>query len=898
MSENKDKKALKDLKEEWKASEKHVASFIDENLYKQKLDKEARRKKINKVLLETFKTRYLLNLHKTFEFYSKKKYSAVGEAAWYSRGEPIDHSIEEQLKLVDEIDSQHLQNEEDVMVKIAGDFLSDEEIDDILNQKRQDVVETVIKNSQLHDYNLISSANSLILTYILVPIFVLISLLGGHFILAMLASIIPFIAYSNHNYLYESIKRKALYDKNTDAKHRGKMYTIDLLRHFTTSITMLLLMGFITIFILPEYLGSFNIRGVLVGVSIVSSLAFSTWYTNFMRVKIDRKDKLDAKYTYVQADEVWLPENSIFASDVDVRHPIVGFVDGDTDIPYYLRFQNLDTHALIMGGTGSGKTALMILPLLVQFLSYENTGVIVIDPKGDLIVDMISIMDMFKLKDKKISRDFYAAKAIKLEQMHDEIEDMADGYRRDKLIYQYYELLKREPNVYIPASKNQMIFDPLDEVDCPYFNPLKGDLATAQKLFKAIILAGADENNFFDGQGELLLTNSINLLKLLESAQFVNDGIPQEIVSDIKKEFQGGSILTKHVNNYLSNTQKMQVYNKWAQVVVADRLKKNMSGAEDMDTSLAGMLEYAAKGSKTFENTSKIRADIAKIVNNKHLNFIYNPTTSERATRKELSFEEAILNKDIIGIATRQEILGQKYARVLGLSLILTLQEIIFSIPMEKRQYCQLFIDEFQVFANDDMGILFNQGRSYKVCMFAATQALDQIDTLTKGLKETVLANTFTKLLHSSLNAEDTKYFMGQAGESEEVSFEADKVRIDTTTGIQDNNAMLGKVINKKNNLEFDKMNYGQDQYGFAMSRYVLARRKPKFIRMAFLGDWVSDADMKLKKKLESKYVEDIEEKVKHYLVSNLEPITMSSTGIVELISRKETDSFDASEEF
>jgi hypothetical protein len=55
-------------------------------------------------------------------------------------------------------------------------------------------------------------------------------------------------------------------------------------------------------------------------------------------------------------------------------------VDGT---PWFLDRSLLGTHAHVMGGTGSGKTARCVAPMAFQLIAHADSSVVVIDMKGD-----------------------------------------------------------------------------------------------------------------------------------------------------------------------------------------------------------------------------------------------------------------------------------------------------------------------------------------------------------------------------------------------------------------------------------------------------------------------------------------------------------------------------------
>lgn len=125
-------------------------------------------------------------------------------------------------------------------------------------------------------------------------------------------------------------------------------------------------------------------------------------------------------------------------------------------IPYIDRF----LHLLLLGPTGSGKSALFYLPMIKQDIEAKHMGVIVLEPKGDLVKEVYALAKINNIPDV-------------------------------------------------------MLFDP-SSPHCPYFNPLYGDednvVSTVTTVFGSF---SADSSTYFQGVTDELLRRSLKVVKRL-----------------------------------------------------------------------------------------------------------------------------------------------------------------------------------------------------------------------------------------------------------------------------------------------------------------------------------------------------------------------------------------------
>lgn len=134
-------------------------------------------------------------------------------------------------------------------------------------------------------------------------------------------------------------------------------------------------------------------------------------------------------------------------------------VNVESQKPVILKEKDRFLHMLILGPTGSGKTSQTILPMINSDMQNFETGITVLEPKGDL------------------AEKVYA---------------MAEHYGR-KAVY----------------------FNPLLP-DCPYFNPLYGDEEdVVENMATTFKMLNPDSPQFFLDMNEQLIRNALKVLKRL-----------------------------------------------------------------------------------------------------------------------------------------------------------------------------------------------------------------------------------------------------------------------------------------------------------------------------------------------------------------------------------------------
>ena len=288
-------------------------------------------------------------------------------------------------------------------------------------------------------------------------------------------------------------------------------------------------------------------------------------------------------------------------------------------------------------------------------------------------------------------------------------------------------------------------FNPILDA-CPTFNPLYGkEEDVIENVVTTFAMLDPDSPQYFKDMNEQLLRNALKVLKRLK-------GNKATMID-----------LSRLVANSMGQGRKM----------VMDFSKKPAStealAKENADIANYFLSDYFAEKSKTYENTSGVRSQIAKIVSNKFLRRVLNPENG----KSDIDFDAHLENGTVICICTAQGKL-RDLGKFLGYFIILNFQSAVFKRPGNENTRIPhfLYIDEFQTYANPGFADMLTQGRSYRVASHLATQnrALIGMGSGKDGddFIELVSTNARNIVIYPGGNFVDAKYYSDQFGEIKE----------------------------------------------------------------------------------------------------------------------------------
>jgi len=285
-------------------------------------------------------------------------------------------------------------------------------------------------------------------------------------------------------------------------------------------------------------------------------------------------------------------------------------------------------------------------------------------------------------------------------------------------------------------------FNPILDA-CPTFNPLYGkEEDVVENIVTTFKMLDPDSPQYFKDMNEQLLRNALKTLKRLK-------GNKATMID-----------LSRLVSNSVGEGRKM---------VMAFSKKKAPTEAlakENADIANYFLSDYFNEKSKTYDNTSGVRSQIAKIVSNKFLRKVLNPEDG----KSDIDFDRHLEEGTVICICTSQGKL-RDLGKFLGYFIILNFQSSVMKRAGNEntRKPHFLYIDEFQEYANPGFSQMLTQGRSYRVASQLATQnrALIGMGSGRDGdnFIELVSTNARNVIIYPGGNFLDAKYYSDQFGE-------------------------------------------------------------------------------------------------------------------------------------
>lgn len=303
------------------------------------------------------------------------------------------------------------------------------------------------------------------------------------------------------------------------------------------------------------------------------------------------------------------------------------------------------------------------------------------------------------------------------------------------------------------AGRPFLYFDPSVD-NCPFFNPLVGDEDDViENAVTTFLMLNPDSPQYFKDLSEQLVRYTLKVLKRLDR----EEGIDGKYATFV------------NMNTILQNPNQ-----DGRRLVQAFTQLKGGTDAERKENTDIGswfINEYYAERSKVYENSSGIRAQVAKIIANRYLREVLNPDVT-KGECNQIDFDKHLADGGVICICTAQGKM-RDLGKFLGYFLILQLQSAVFRRPgnEDTRRAHFLYIDEFQTYSTPGFSDMLTQGRSYRVASHLATQARAQIamggGRDGKNFVELVSTNARNLVIFPGISAADAKFYSEQFGEEE-----------------------------------------------------------------------------------------------------------------------------------
>lgn len=312
-------------------------------------------------------------------------------------------------------------------------------------------------------------------------------------------------------------------------------------------------------------------------------------------------------------------------------------------------------------------------------------------------------------------------------------------------IYAYAKICNRQNVVY---------FNPILE-NCPYYNPLKGELNDViENITTAFSSLDTDSKAYFQNMNRSLLVNGITVVKAL----------------------YGDDATLVHLNTLLTNYKEaFSMVSKYEKLPLRTSIEKEHRSEivnwflNDYFTGMAGASKQGGgvkvMATKTYENSSGIRMQLANLISNDYLRRVLNPPRTSTLNPDEyIDFDRVLANGEVLCMCSADGVL-RDLGKTLGMFLIQSFEASVFKRPGNEhtRKGCIFYVDEFQKYANKGYDDLLTLGRSYRVSSVLATQSVDGIAVNSgssgKTLTNIVTSNCRNKVIYPGCSAEDAKYF-------------------------------------------------------------------------------------------------------------------------------------------
>lgn len=140
-----------------------------------------------------------------------------------------------------------------------------------------------------------------------------------------------------------------------------------------------------------------------------------------------------------------------------------------------------------------------------------------------------------------------------------------------------------------------------------------------------------------------------------------------------------------------------------------------------------------------------------------------------------LNFDEALKNGDITFVCTRRGDLGNTGHKAFGLFFLLTMQNSVLRRPGSEKSRIPhfLYIDEFSDFISRSTEPIFTMYRKYRVGTVITIQSLTQLESPTSkyNYKSTILSNCANKILTGGSTPEELDWWSTEMGEKREWTY-------------------------------------------------------------------------------------------------------------------------------
>ena len=140
------------------------------------------------------------------------------------------------------------------------------------------------------------------------------------------------------------------------------------------------------------------------------------------------------------------------------------------------------------------------------------------------------------------------------------------------------------------------------------------------------------------------------------------------------------------------------------------------------------------------------------------------------------NYDEVLDNGEAVFVCTRRGDLGQSTQKAFGLFFLLLMQQSVLARPgTEKTRIPHfLYVDEFAPFIADSTMDIFTLYRKYRVGPIVSAQNLAQIGPEKSEYRQTIAANSTTKMIFGNNSPEDNEWWQKELGDKREWRYQKD----------------------------------------------------------------------------------------------------------------------------
>lgn len=410
---------------------------------------------------------------------------------------------------------------------------------------------------------------------------------------------------------------------------------------------------------------------------------------------------------------------------------VIGW-DKKTKKPIVVSENSRYLHEVIDGTTGSGKTSTSILIRVVQDLIRiargRKMGIVVLEPKGDCVRDILKLCKELGIPDEKIK-----------------------------------------------------VVDPTNLARSVKFNPYMGALEDAAENFRGVLdsLTG-DQDDFFKGQqnetaasytmlGKLRFGSSFNITHM--QRMYTDPRYLADITEEVRQEID-----SKYNDPNISTGQKRMLdrYDRICKYFEDEILEyKTYKGKDGEVTPALYGDSHRYAGRQVVENKKdKFVAGAKKYLNDLVLNAMLTDLMVANDDQEVLDIDNFLEEG---GVLLVNSALGQlnELSLMFGQFFIRQFQSSVFKRPPEENGYKRIpiffYVDEFPLFANESFERMLTLGRSYRVGSLIAIQSIGQLAMVMKDYERVIIGNARNRTVFGGGVYEDNEYFSKQFGEDYQI---------------------------------------------------------------------------------------------------------------------------------